>query len=384
MDFGILSGIKVLDLSRLLPGPYCSMFLADFGAQVIIIEDQRFKDEPRIPTLLRGKKHMTLNLKQPKGREIFLKMAEEADVILEGFRPGVTDKLGIDYSTVEKINPKIVYCSISGFGQNGPYSNMVGHDINYIGFAGILEHNRQKGIHPILPPIQIADQAGGSLLGVIGIMMALYGVQKTGKGQYIDISMLDGGFANAIWLFTEHLQFNQSIDVERKTVLTGEFPFYGTYECSCGKYISLGALEPRFWKILCEYWNRKDLIPLQYSRGKDKAKVEQFLIQQFKQKTRDEWFEEFRSMDVCLGKILNYQETIDDPHIQARNLITHAKSSKGKNVKVINQPIKMSQSKVDITQKVIPDFGQHTREILKEMGYREKDMDQLQKDGVIY
>ncbi|MGM0788187.1 MAG: CaiB/BaiF CoA transferase family protein, partial [Thermodesulfobacteriota bacterium] len=193
---GALKGITVLDMSRLLPGPYASMVLADHGARVICIEDRRFAREAfKNNTVNRGKEHMALNLKSEEGRKIFFRLARSADVILEGFRPGVTKRLGVDYESVKSVNPKIVYCSITGYGQSGPYSGLVGHDANYLSVAGVLDLIGEPDGRPVIPGIQIADMAGGGMNAVIGIMFALYSREKTGTGQYIDISMTDGSMS---------------------------------------------------------------------------------------------------------------------------------------------------------------------------------------------
>lgn len=188
-----LEGIKILDLSRLFPGPYASMILADLGADVLRIEDRRFAGEgPGMPTVMRNKRHMTLNLKHPQGKEIFFRLAREADVVLEGFRPGVTRRLGIEYESIRGMNEKIIYCSVTGYGQDGPYRDMEGHDINYLSFGGVLGLNGDTGGAPVVPPIQVADMAAGGMNAALGIMAALIARQRTGRGQYIDISMLDG------------------------------------------------------------------------------------------------------------------------------------------------------------------------------------------------
>ena len=201
---GALSGIRVVDLSRMLPGPYCSMILADHGAEVIAVEDRKFQDDGLFfNDLNRNKSHMSLNLKTPEGLEIFFKLAEKADVILEGFRPGVVQRLGVDYEAVRKCNPKIIYCSISGYGQTGPLRDRVGHDVNYISNAGMLDLIGDKGGRPIIPGVQIADIAGGTMNAAVGILLALFARETSGEGQYIDISMTDGvlGFAFPAVLF---------------------------------------------------------------------------------------------------------------------------------------------------------------------------------------
>jgi crotonobetainyl-CoA:carnitine CoA-transferase CaiB-like acyl-CoA transferase len=190
---GALDGITVIDLSRLLPGPYCSMILADHGARVIAIENKRFMaDGLFFNTINRNKEHMSLNLKTDAGKQIFFKLIEKADVVLEGFRPGVVDRLGADYESVRKVNPKIIYCSITGYGQDGPFRDRVGHDVNYLSFSGVLNLIGEPDRPPSIPGIQIADVAAGGMNAAIGILLALFAREKSGRGQYIDISMTDG------------------------------------------------------------------------------------------------------------------------------------------------------------------------------------------------
>ncbi|MCX5910005.1 MAG: CaiB/BaiF CoA-transferase family protein [Deltaproteobacteria bacterium] len=259
-----LEGIKVLDLSRLLPGPYGSMILADLGAEVLRIEDRRFEgDGPGMPTVMRNKRHMTLNLKHPRGREIFYRLAKEADVLLEGFRPGVVKRLGIDYDSLKGIYPRLIYCSVTGYGQDGPYRKMVGHDVNYLSFGGVLGLTGERDRKPVIPPIQVADIAAGGMFAALGIMAALLYRERTGKGQYIDISMLDGVIA--MLPFAASILWGGGKPGKSDTLLSGRYPCYSVYETKDGEYISLGALEERFWVTLCRQLGREDYIPHQFA-----------------------------------------------------------------------------------------------------------------------
>ena len=253
------------------------MILADLGADVLRIEDRRFEGEgPGMPTVMRNKRHMTLNLKHPRGLEIFCRMAESADVILEGFRPGVADRLGIGYERMKNLNERLIYCSVTGYGQDGPYKDMVGHDINYLSFGGVLGLTGEPGRKPVIPPIQVADMAAGGMNAAIGILAALYARQTTGKGQYIDISMMDG--IVAMLPFPASLLWGMGKDPQRgDTLLSGRFPCYSVYETQDGQYISLGALEPRFWSALCKELGREDYIPLQYDEGEKRSEMFSFL-----------------------------------------------------------------------------------------------------------
>ena len=219
-----------MDLSRLLPGPYCSMILADLGAEVLRVEDRRFEGEgPGMPTVMRNKRHMTLNLKNPRGKEIFYRLVEKADVVLEGFRPGVTERLGVDYSRLREVNEKIIYCSVTGYGQDGPYRNMVGHDINYLSFGGVLGLTGEADGKPVIPPVQVADLAAGGMYAALGIMAALLSRAKTGRGQYIDISMLDGIIALLPFPASMFLSAG-AVPQKGDTLLSGRYPCYNVYE----------------------------------------------------------------------------------------------------------------------------------------------------------
>lgn len=377
-----LAGIRVLDLSRLLPGPYCSMILADLGAEVLRIEDKRFATEgPGMPTVMRNKRHMTLNLKHPQGQEIFYRLAQRADVILEGFRPGVAVRLGIDYPRIKKINESIIYCSLSGYGQDGPYKDMVGHDINYLSFAGILSLNREIGRKPVIPPIQIADIAAGGMFAALGIMAALIYRQKSGQGQYIDIAMLDGliamlpFLATLFWESAEELKGNT-------TLLSGRFPCYNIYETKDGQYISIGALEHRFWVNLCRKLGREDFIPYQFAGGEKREEIFHFLQNTFQQKTREEWMIELRDVDVCLGKVLSLEEALNGPQVKHRKMVVEFLDSQKGRQKYLASPIKLSATPPSIRQ-AAAEFGEHTEEVLRELGLGQEEIKKLKEEGVV-
>jgi len=377
-----LEGIKFLDLSRLFPGPYCSMILADLGADVLRIEDRRFAGEgPGMPTVMRNKRHMTLNLKHPQGKDIFYRLAREGDVILEGFRPGVTARLGIDYESIKRINTKIIYCSVTGYGQDGPYRNMVGHDVNYLSFGGVLGLNGEAGGDPVIPPIQVADMAAGGMNAALGIMGALIARQRTGRGQYIDISMLDG--IVAMLPFPVSLLWGLGQNPRRgDTLLSGRYPCYSVYETREGGFISIGALEPRFWEALCRKLGREDFIPSQYDEGEKREEIFSFLRATFKTKTREEWMEELKDVDVCLGKVLSLEETLRDPQVVSRRMVTDfADPRKGK-MRLLSSPLKLSDTPPDI-RTAPADFGEHTEEVLGELGFNADQIEELKKSGAV-
>ena len=281
---GALSGIKVLDLSRLLPGPYCSMILADHGAQVIAVEDKRFlTDDLFITTINRNKEHMSLDLKTEGGKEIFFRLVKDSDVLMEGFRPGVTKKLKVDYETLQQINPRLIYCSLTGFGQDGPYANLPGHDMNYVGISGALSLIGPRDGAPCMPSNLLADAASAGLNGTIGILLALVAREGTGKGQFVDISYLDGVLSlvdEAAYYFLAGI-----VPKRGETYLTGSAPYANVYLCKDNEYITLGCIEAPFWVKLCTVIGREDLIPLQQAEGDEKEMVFEALRDIFVTKT---------------------------------------------------------------------------------------------------
>ena len=390
---GALSGIKVLDLSRLLPGPYCSLMMADYGAEVIKIEEPGLGDyirwrKPAINgigarhlTVNRNKKSIELNLKSEEGKEIFKKMAESADVILESFRPGVMDRLGIGYDEISKLNEGIVYCSLTGYGQTGPYRNLPGHDVNFIGYSGILGLIGQKDGKPVVPGVQIADLGGGALMALSGITMALLHKERTGKGQYIDVSMLDGAVT---WLYTAASDYFASGEIpERgKNRLDGKFAFYNVYETKDQKYLSVGASEEKFWKNICELIGRPEWIELHEGPDEVQEQLKNDMAQLFKQKNQNEWLDLLQTEDTCVGPVYDVDEIFSDPQIMDRELFTNMNHPVAGSIKQIGFPIKFSETPGEI-QSHAPILGEHTEEILSELHYSSEMIENLRNNGVI-
>jgi crotonobetainyl-CoA:carnitine CoA-transferase CaiB-like acyl-CoA transferase len=378
---GSLDGITVVDLSRLLPGPYCSMILADHGARVIAVEDKRFLADGLFFNLInRNKEHMSLNLKTEKGREIFYRLIAKADVLLEGFRPGVVDRLGVDYESVRQANPKIIYCSITGYGQNGPFRDRVGHDVNYLSYAGVLDLIGEKDHPPSIPGVQIADIAGGGMNAAIGILLALFARQNTGKGQYIDISMTDGmvGFLPAA------LFFRQLTGQEPKRadgILSHRYACYNTYETADGRYLSIGAVENRFWKQLCDTLEIPEYAPLQYDDQR-REEILQSMRQTFKQKTLDEWDAILADLDICWGRIQSTKEVLEDPLFLQRETVVEIEDKDGKKSKTIGVTVKLSDTPGTIRTPPV-DFGESTAKILQKMGYTEEEFKEFEEKGVV-
>ncbi len=378
---GALSGIKVLDLSRLLPGPYCSMILADHGARVIAIEDRRFMDDGLFfSQLYRNKEHMSLNLKTEEGKKIFFRLANDADVILEGFRPGVVQRLGVDYDTVLKVNPKIIYCSISGYGQTGEYRDRAGHDVNYLSISGALDLIGQANHPPSIPGIQIADIAGGGMNAAIGILMALFARERTGKGQYIDISMTDGLVSFMPFAFFLK-QITGQFPERGDSILSHRYACYNTYETADGRYISVGTVENRFWKNLCEFLEVPEYTPLQYDENR-RQEIIDFMKTTFRKKTFKQWKKDLAGIDACCEPIQNFSEVLKNPLFREREMIVEVTGKDGIKTLVIGVPVKLSETPGSVITPPVA-FGENTEAILKELGYSKKQIKELSDMEVI-
>lgn len=371
-----LRNLKCLDLSRQLPGPFCSMMLADLGVDVLVVASPKDPMGLGLPLVQRNKRHMTLNMKDPRGRALFEKLLADADIVLEGFRPGVTTRLGIDYEACAKINPRVVYCSISGYGQDGPYRDKVGHDLNYLGYSGILGVTGPAGGAPQIMPVQVADIGGGALMGVVGILAALAAREHTGRGQFVDISMMDG---SVIWnAFHQIMLLATGKDPERgRTQLTGHNPCYAVYETKDGKHVTVGALEPHFWANLCNHLGVPELIADQFAEGARREEMFAILREKFLQKTRDEWVAELEPVDICFGPVNSVSESLVDPQIVARGLV-----HKVGGLTLVGSPIRLSDTPA-AAPTAPPAFGQHTDETLRSLGLDQGAIDALRAEGVV-
>ena len=338
-----LDGIKVLDLSRLAPGPYCSMLLADFGADVLLVEavpgsskklgggpqssNEGAKRAAAYNALGRGKRSISLNLKESAARKIFFELLDDADVVLEGFRPGVVNRLGVDYQTVSEHNPGIVYCSLSGFGQNGPYSNLVGHDINYISIGGGLGVIGRPGTAPAIPVNMLADFAGGGLFAAFSICVALLSKQTTGKGQYIDMAMSDGVLSLMTSAFSGFFSTGTPLR-PGEGFLTGARPWYDTYQCSDGRWFSIGSIEPHFYESLCQVLGTEEYLGDQHNE-KLFPEMKTKFSEIFSTKTADEWMQLMSEHDICAAPVLEQEKVPTDPHNVAREMIVNLETAIG-------------------------------------------------------
>ena len=375
-----LDGIRVVDLSRLAPGPYASMLLGDLGADVLLVEapsdafarsgaaldEEAMKRRRAHNPLARNKRSIVVNLREEDGRRIVHDLAQDADVFLEGFRPGVVDRLGVGYETISTTNPRIVYCSLSGYGQTGPYSHMVGHDINYISVGGALSMIGLPGSKPAVPYNTIADFAGGGLMSAFAILAALVSRQSNGLGQYLDMSMSD----NVLYLRasqTGGVLAGGAPPARGARGLGGGSPHYGAYECADGKYLSLGSLEPHFWANLCDVSGRPDMLAHEYDASKH-DEFAQYLAAMFKTKTRDEWFERLRDVELCVAPVLDVAEALADPHQRARGMVVEVDDPDLGRVSQVGIGPKFSETPGAV-RTTAPHAGQHTREVLRALGY---------------
>jgi crotonobetainyl-CoA:carnitine CoA-transferase CaiB-like acyl-CoA transferase len=318
-------------------------------------------------------------LKTDKGKQIFFQLIEKADVMVEGFRPGVVDRLDVDYESVRRVNPRIIYCSITGYGQDGPFRNRVGHDVNYLSYAGILNLIGEPNRPPSIPGIQIADIAAGGMNAAIGILLALFAREKTGSGQHIDISMTDG----MVGFLPVALNFQQLTGQDPRradTLLSHRYACYNTYETADGRYLSIGAVENRFWKTLCEHFGVPEYAEHQYDDSRRKEILE-FMRITFKKKTLDEWDAELGELEICWGRVQTFSEMLADPLFREREMILELKGKAGQNQAAIGVPVKLSDTPGAV-RSAAPDFGENTTAILRELGYTQDQITKFAETGV--
>jgi crotonobetainyl-CoA:carnitine CoA-transferase CaiB-like acyl-CoA transferase len=371
------------------------MLLADFGADVTLVEavpgasaklgttgvrrSEAAERAAAFNALGRGKKSIALNLKEEEARKIFYRMVEGADVVIEGFRPGVVKRLGVDYDTLSAINPRIICCSISGFGQTGPYANLVGHDINYIAIGGALGVTGRPGQPPAIPVNLLADFAGGGLTAAFAICLAIIAREKTGRGQYIDVGMSDGVLSLMTSAFSHYFSTGQPIR-PGEYLLNGAAPFYNTYRCSDGRWFSIGSIEPHFWGNLCRVLGTEDLLPHQFDQPKWPEMIERF-AGIFATKTADEWMAILSQYDICAAPVLEMENVVTNEHNLARGMVIELDSPVGK-VKQIGVAPKLSDTP-GMPRSTAPLIGQHTDEILVGLGFTAEQIADLRSRGVV-
>ncbi|MFP4429422.1 MAG: CaiB/BaiF CoA transferase family protein [Desulfovermiculus sp.] len=380
LENGALTGKTVLDLSRMLPGPYCSMILADHGARIIAVEDKRFARDPFfVSALYRNKEHMTLNLKSQAGREVFSRLVRQADVLIEGFRPGVTARLGVDYASMREINPRLVYCSITGYGQGGPQRDRAGHDVNYLAAAGVLDLIGTKEGPPVIPGIQIADLAGG-MNAVIGILLALLSREQSGSGQFVDISMSEAAMGLLPFVLNQYNQ-SGSRPVRGDFILSHRYACYNTYQTADGRALSVGALEPKFWAGLCTHLGLEKYIEHQFDDSRRQEIVNAF-ERIFSQKTLAQWEEELMPLDVCCERVRNLEEAMAHPQFRDRGMVLDFPDQDGRMIPSLGVPVGLDETPGSLRTRPAK-FGEHTQQILLELDYTLEEIQVMVEQDVI-
>jgi len=369
-----LDGVRVLDLTRYIPGPYCTRLLADLGADVIKIEEPPFGDPTRaVPpaagedsalhaALNRGKRSIAVNLRSETGAEVARRLAARADVLVEAFRPGVLARRGLGPDTLRAADPRLVYCSVSGYGQDGPLAGRAGHDVDYVALGGYLGGNRDAEGRPVLPTTQVADMTGG-LLAAFGILAALQARERTGRGQLVDVSLLEGVLALMTVPAVRRLAGG-----ELPTELTGSHACYNVYRCRDGRFLAVGALEPKFWEALCRTLGHPEKVPRQWESGQARRETLALFASTFASRDRDAWLRDFAEVEACVEPVLELDEALDQPQLRARG--------------VLSCPVRLSETPARAPGPA-PALGQHTAEVLAEAGYPSAEIASLREAGVI-
>ena len=390
---GPLDGVRVLDLTRLLPGGYATLMLADLGADVVKVEEPGKGDYIRwTPPLLgdmsaahvalnRNKRSITLNLKHQEGRDLLLRLVRRFDVLIESYRPGVLDRLGLGRDVLRTENPRLVVCAITGYGQDGPRADAAGHDVNYIGYGGILDVTGSAGGPPVIPGVQIADLAGGAMNAVIAILAALHRRNVTGEGDFCDVSMLDGVVS---WLSIHAAEFVATgVTPERERMpLSGRYPCYRVYPAADG-HLAVGALEPQFWRALCSAIEREDLVDDGFATGARGREVTAELAAIFSSKTRTEWMHELGGLDVCVAPVNDFRETFADEQVRARGMVIEGELPDGRRWTHLGNPVRLTGAPADVLRLPPPALGEHNQAVLAEVDVDSDELERLRASNIV-
>ena len=392
-----LEGLRVLDLTRLLPGGFCSLILADFGADVVKVEDTRMGDYIRwsppyyegaeqtarsalFLALNRGKRSIRIDLKNEAGKQVLLRLAREADVLLESFRPGVLDRLGVGYERLREENPRLVYCAITGYGQDGPNRDRSGHDMNYLGLNGLLGLTGEPDGPPVQAAGQIADLGGGALMALVGVLMALQERERSGQGQLVDCSMFDGSLS---WLALVAAGMLAGGEVPRRgqLPLAGGISCYRPYRCSDG-YVTLGALEPKFWAAFCRGVGREDL--LEHAFDPPGSETHRAVSEIFASRSREQWREFASEHDCCLEPVLDLDEALTSELVSQRQMVVELdQPGSERPVRLLGLPFKLGRTPGDPSRAPGPGLGENTDEILAAAGYAPDEIADLHEAGAV-
>ncbi len=387
-----LEGCRVLDLSMYLPGPLCSQILADFGAEVVKVEEPGGEwgrylkpllqgESTRFYSVNRNKKSIGINLKNPEGKKVLLELVKTADVLIEQFRPGVLEKMGLGYDTLKGVNPRLIHCAITGYGFTGPYRSVAGHDLNYLSIAGLsnLNGGREK---PALCAGQLADIAGGSLYSVIGILLALLAREKTSQGQFCDIAMTDGALTLLCYAIGEWAGLE--VPPQRGgEILSGGYACYNIYQTADQRFVSLGAIETKFWDGFCSRIGRPEFIAWHYDTDKQAMMIDEIAII-IQGKTQEEWVKVFSDLDICFTPLLTIPETVEHPQLRARDMILKLDDFKGsgKDIYLTGIPVKLSDTPGQL-KPVFPTLGEHTTELMLSAGYSDEEIIRLRNKNAV-
>ena len=389
-----LDGIVVLDLTRLLPGAATTTLLSQFGAEIIKIEEPGRGDYAREMHPLidgegayfvltnYGKKSVAIDLKDPRGKESFLRLVERADVLVEGFRPGVMQRLGLDFEVLRKRNQRLIYTAITGYGQHGPYAQRAGHDINYLSLSGVLGLNATRGQAPVIPGVQIADLAGGAMQAVIGILLALTARQKIGRGQMVDVAMLDGAIMLQRVPLAHHLANGKEPEPGGE-MLTGLYACYNIYQTRDERWVAVGALEPKFWATLCRALDCEALIPHQFAGAEQQSEMIATLSRIFINRDAVEWFALLGPTDACVTPVNTVGEMLSDPHIRERETIVDVEHATVGTMAHPGVAPKLSETPGHFEFSPPPRLGQHTREVLHWAGITGDEINEMKEMRVI-
>jgi crotonobetainyl-CoA:carnitine CoA-transferase CaiB-like acyl-CoA transferase len=389
---GPLTSLKVLDFTTLLPGPFATMLLADLGADVVRIEAPNRPDLMRVAPpfdgdvsaghalVNRSKRSVALDLKHAQAADVVQRLVQTYDVVVEGFRPGVMDRLGVGYGALRAANPRVIYVSITGYGQTGPYAGRAGHDLNYLALAGVLSITGREDTGPMPLGLQAADLGGGSLTGLVGLLAAVIHRQQTGAGQHVDVSMLDGTLALNGYNLSHTLAAGQVPGYETEPLNGGSF--YGCYATQDGRYLAVGPLEPKFWMGFCEAIGRPDLIEpgMNVWDSDAQQQVRQAVADALVARPLDHWLDVFAAIDVCVEPVLRLDEVADHPQVQTRQMIADVPRPDGTTQRQVAHPLRFSETEATYRHTGAA-LGAHTADVLREVGFDPDEIDALRDTG---